>query len=60
MELEEELHAMDEEMKDAEQLRRRKKKEKVVDPEQLDDYPGGPYETVLLWKYHVNVARKAS
>ncbi|XP_024630198.1 protein MAIN-LIKE 1-like [Medicago truncatula] len=59
-ELEEELHAMDEEMKDGEPRRRRKKKEKVVDPEPLDDYPGGPHETGLLWKYHVHVARKAA
>jgi len=51
---------MDEEMEDVEPRRRRKKKEKVVDPEPLDDYPGGPHETGLLWKYHVHVARKAS
>jgi len=60
MELEEELQAMDEKMEDAEPRRRRKKKEKVVDPEPLDYYPGGPHETGLLWKYHVHVARKAS
>ena len=59
-ELVEELERMDEEMEDAEPRRRRKKKEKVVDPEPLDDYPGGPHETGLLWKYHVHVARKAS
>jgi len=59
-ELEEELQAMDEEMEDAEPRRRRNKKEKVVDPEPLDDYPGGPHETGLLWKYHVHKARKAS
>jgi phosphodiesterase/alkaline phosphatase D-like protein len=45
-ELEEELQAMDEEMEAAEPQRRRKKK--VVDPEPLDDYPGGPHETGLL------------
>jgi len=49
---------MDEEMEDAEPRRRRKKKEKVVDPKPLDDYPGGPHETGLLWKYHVHVAKK--
>ncbi|XP_013457777.2 uncharacterized protein [Medicago truncatula] len=48
-ELEEELHAMDEEMEDVEPRQRRKKKEKVVDPEPLNDYPGGPHETGLLW-----------
>ena len=58
-ELVEELERMDEEMQEAEPRRRRNKKEKVVDPEPLDDYPGGPHETSLLWKYHVHVARKA-
>ena len=58
-ELVEELERMDEEMQDAEPRRRRKKKEKVVDPEPLDDYPGGPHETGLLRKYHVHMARKA-
>jgi hypothetical protein len=58
--LEEELQAMDEETEDVEQRRRQKKKEKVVDPEPLDDYPGGPHETGLLWKYSVHVARKAA
>jgi hypothetical protein len=57
-ELVEELQAMDEEMEDVEPRRRRKKK--VVDPEPLDDYPGGPQETGLLWRYHVHVARKAA
>jgi len=50
---------MDEEMEDTKPPRRRKKKEKVVDPEPLDDYPGGPHESGMLWKYHVHVARKA-
>jgi len=59
-ELEEELQAMDEEMEDAEPRRRREKKEKVVDPEPLDDYPGGPHGTGLLWRYYVQVARKAA
>ena len=59
-ELEEELQAMDEEMEDAKPRRRRKKKEKVVDLEPLDDYPGGPHETGLLWKYHVHVVMKVS
>ena len=57
--LEEELHAMDEEMEDAEPRRGRKKKQMVVDLEPLDDYPGGPHDTGLLWRYHVHVARKA-
>ena len=51
---------MDEEVEDVEPRQRRKKKEKVVDPEPLDDNPDGPHETGLLWKYHVHVARKAS
>ncbi|RHN79840.1 hypothetical protein MtrunA17_Chr1g0181741 [Medicago truncatula] len=59
-ELEEELHAMDVEMEDAEPQQRRKKKEKVVDPEPLDDYPSGPHEIDMMWKYHVHVARKAA
>jgi len=29
-------------------------------PEPLDDYLGGPYDTTLLARYHVHVARKAS
>jgi hypothetical protein len=59
-ELEEELQGMDQEMEDAEPQQRRKKKEKVVDPEPLQDYPGGPHQTDLLWRYHVHVARKAA
>jgi hypothetical protein len=59
-ELEEELQGMDEEMEDAEPQQRRKKKEKVVDPEPLQDYPGGPHQTDLLWRYHVHVAKKAA
>jgi len=58
--LEEELHAMDEEMEDAEPRRGRKKKQMVVDLEPLDDYPGGPHDTGLLWRYHVHVARKVA
>jgi hypothetical protein len=57
-ELEKELQAMKEEMEGAKPQRRRKKK--VVDPEPLDDYPGGAHETGLLWRYHVHVARKAA
>jgi len=61
-ELVEELQAMYEDMEDAEPRRRqtKKKKKKVVDPEPLDDYPGGPYDTSLLWRYQVHVARKAA
>ena len=59
-ELEEELQAMDEDMEDAQPQRRRTKKKKVVDPDPLDDYPGGPHDTGLLWRYHVHVARKVS
>ena len=58
--LEEELQAMDEEMEDVEPQRRRKKKEKVLDPEPLDDYPGGSHETHLPRKYHMHMARKAA
>jgi len=32
----------------------------VVDPEPLNDYPGGPHNTSLLWRYHVHVAKKAA
>ena len=59
-ELEEELQAMDEDMEDVEPQRRRTKKKKVVDPEPLDDYPSGPHNTSLMWRYHVHMARKAA
>jgi len=61
-ELEEELQEMDvdEDMEDAQPRRRWTKKKKVVDPDPLDDYPGGPHDTGLLWRYHVHVAKKAS
>ena len=59
-ELVEDLEAMDEEMEDAEPRQRRKKKKKVVDLEPLEDYPDGPHDTSLLWRYHVHVARKAA
>jgi len=58
--LEDELQAMDEDMEDAEPQRRRTRKKRVVDPDPLDDYPGGPHDTTLLWRYHVHVAMKAS
>ena len=32
----------------------------MVDPKPLNDYPGGPHDTSLLWRYHVHVARKAA
>jgi len=35
-------------------------KKKVVYPEPLDDYPGGPHDTNLLWRYQVHVAKKAA
>jgi len=35
-------------MEDAEPQRRRTRKKRVVDPEPLDDYSGGPHETNLL------------
>ena len=59
-ELDEELEAMKEDMEDAKPQRRRTRKKRVVDPEPLDDYPGGPHDTSLLWRCHVHVARKAS
>jgi len=59
-EFEEELHAMDDDMEDAHPQRRRTRKKRAVDPEPLDDYPGGPHDTSLLWRCHVHVARKAS
>jgi len=58
---EEELEAMDEDMEDGEPHQRwRRKRPMVPDPEFLDDYPGGPHNTTLLWRYHVHVAMKAS
>ena len=48
-ELEEELQAMVGDMEDAQPRRRRTKKKKVVDPDPLDDYLGGPHDTGLLW-----------
>jgi len=57
---EEELQAMDDDMEDAQSQRRRARKKRKVDPEPLDDYPGGPHDTSLLWRYHVHVARKVS
>ena len=32
----------------------------MVDPDPLDDYPGGPHDTGLLWRYHMHVVRKGS
>jgi len=58
---EEELEAMEGDMEDVEPHRRWRRKHPVVpDPEPLDDYPGGPHDTTLLWRYHVYVVRKAS
>jgi len=54
----EDLEAMEEDMDDAQQRRRRTKKKRVVDPEPFHDYPGGPHDTSLLWRYLVHVARK--
>ena len=60
-ELQEELETMDEDGEDDKPRRRRRGKRPMVpDPEPLDDYPGGPHDTTLLWRYHVHVARKAS
>ena len=47
-------------MEDTQPRRRRTKKKRVVDPEPLHDYPGGPHDTSLLWRYHVHVARNAA
>ena len=57
---EEELQAMDDDMEDVQPQRRRTRKKREVDPEPLDDYPGGPHDTSLLWRYRVHVARKVS
>jgi hypothetical protein len=46
-------------MEDVQPQRRRTRKKRVVDPEPLDDYPGGPHNTNLLWMYHVHVVSKA-
>ena len=59
-ELEEELQAMDEDMEDAEAQQMRMRKKRVVDPDPLNDYPGGSHDTTMLWRYHVHVARKVS
>lgn len=59
-EFQEEHEAMDGNMEDVQPHRRRTKKKRVVDPEPLDDYPGGPHNTSLLWRYHVHVARKVT
>ena len=46
---EEELEALEEDMEDGEpQQRQREKRPMVLDPEPLDDYPGGPHDTTLL------------
>jgi hypothetical protein len=58
--MEEELDAMEEDMEDGEPQRRWRGKRVVMpDPEPLDDYPGGPHDITMLWRYHVHVARKA-
>jgi len=58
---EEELEAMEEDGEDGEPRRRRRgKRPEVSNPEPLDDYPEGPHDTTMLWRYHVHVARKAS
>nr|ABE87601.1 hypothetical protein MtrDRAFT_AC153123g10v2 [Medicago truncatula] len=45
---------MEEDMEDGEsQQRRRGKRPMVPDPEPLVDYPSGPHETTILWRYHV-------
>lgn len=31
-----------------------------VEPEQLDDYPGGPHDLAVLTMYHVHVVRMAA
>jgi len=59
-EFQEELEAMEEDMEDVKPQRRRTRKKRVVDPEALDDYPGGPHNTSLLWRYHMHVARRAA
>ena len=58
--LEEELEAMEDDMEDTEPQKWQTRKKRVVDHEPLDDYPDGPHDTSLLWRYHVHLARKAS
>jgi len=54
---EEELEALKEDMEDNEPHRRRRGKRPVVpDPKPLDDYPSGPHDTTLLWRYHVQAS----
>jgi len=55
------VEAMDDDVKEDAQQRRRRRWNKVVepDPDPLDDYPGGPHDLTLLTRYHVHVARKA-
>jgi len=37
-----------------------KQRRRVPEPEQLDDYPGGPQNTIVLTRYHIYVARMAA
>ena len=49
---EEELQVLEEDMEDGEpQQRRRGKRPVVPDPEPLDDYPGGPHNTIVEVPY---------
>jgi len=36
------------------------KRPTVLNPDPFDDYPEGPHDTTLLWRYHVHMSRKAS
>jgi hypothetical protein len=51
---------MEEDMEEAQSQRRQARKKRVVDPELLDDYPGGPHDTSLMWRYDMHVAKKAA
>jgi len=58
VEAEEEVGDDDGDDKQRQQRRRRRVLE--PEPEQLDDYPGGPHDTTMLTRYRVYVAKMAA
>jgi hypothetical protein len=58
--VEDDVEAMEDDVDDGQQQRRRGKRVLEPGPEPLDDYPGVSYDTTLLTRYHVHMARKAS
>jgi hypothetical protein len=45
---------------DDDEQQRRQRRVPEPESEQLDDYPGGPYDTTVLTRYHVHVAMMAA